>query len=156
MRPDMLKKIPPDQVRQGMYVARIEGPWLQHGFWRGAFLVRGEEQVQALQDPGVQALWIDTARGEDLEPMPDAAAASQAPRVQLIDDISIDTAQAPQAIAAMEAPRPAAAPTPRRPLREELSRARRVFLRSKPMLESLFAQARLGRSLDTARAQEFL
>lgn len=156
MRPDMLKKIRPDQVRQGMYVAKIEGPWLQHGFWRGAFLVRDEEQLRALQDPGVQALWIDTARGEDLEAQPDAAAAPQAPRVQLIDDISIDTAQAPQPIAAMEASRPAAAPSPRRPLREELSRARRVFLRSKPMLESMFAQARLGRSVDIARAQEFL
>lgn len=156
MRPDMLKKIRPDQVRQGMYVARIEGPWLQHGFWRGAFLVRDEAQLRALQDPGVQALWIDTARGEDLEAQPDAAAAPQAPRVQLIDDISIDTAQAPQPIAAMEASRPAAAPSPRRPLREELSRARRVFLRSKPMLESMFAQARLGRSVDIARAQEFL
>ena len=156
MRPDMLKKIRPDQVRHGMYVAKIEGPWLQHGFWRGAFLVRDEEQLRALEDPGVQALWIDTARGEDLEAEPDAAAAPEAPRVQLIDDISIDTAQAPQPIAAMEASRPAAAPSPRRPLREELSRARRVFLRSKPMLESMFAQARLGRSVDTARAQEFL
>ena len=158
----MLKKIRPDQVRQGMYVAKIEGPWLQHGFWRGAFPVRDEDQLRALNEPGVEALWIDTARGEDLEPPAAGAAdpAASAPppeaRIQLIDDISVDAAPAPSALAAAPEPPPAAAPAPRLALREELSRARRVFLRSKPMLENMFAQARLGRSVDTAGAHELL
>jgi putative nucleotidyltransferase with HDIG domain len=159
----MLKKIRPDQVRQGMYIAKIEGPWLQHGFWRGAFLVRGDDQARALNEPGVQALWIDTARGEDLE-SPDPALAADAPagagsqeaRIELIDDISVDSAQAPQALAAERETKAAAAAAPRLALREELFRARRVFLRSKPMLENMFAQARLGRSVDTSGAHELL
>ena len=162
MTSSMLKKIRPDQVRKGMYVAKIEGPWLQHGFWRGAFPVRGEDQLRALNEPGVEAVWIDTARGEDLEPpaSPAADSVASAPppdaRIQLIDDISVDAAPAPQALATERDPQPAAAPGPRLALREELSRARRVFLRSKPMLENMFAQARLGRSVDTAGAHELL
>ncbi len=159
----MLKKIRPDQVRQGMHVAKIEGPWLQHGFWRGAFLVRDEDQLRALNEPGVQALWIDTERGEDLE-SPASTRAADAPRaeppgearIQLIDDISVDAAPAAQVPGAARDAQPAPAPAPRRALAEEISRARRVFLRSKPMLENMFAQARLGRSVDTTGAHELL
>ena len=152
----MLKKIRPEQITTGMYVAKIEGSWMQHGFWRGAFLVRDEQQLRALAAPGISALWIDTERGGDLDADAPQPEAEQAGGVRLIDDISVDATQTPQAIAEPSTEPAEAIEPPRRALREELSRARRVFLRARPMLENMFAQARLGRSVDTARAHEFV
>jgi hypothetical protein len=38
----MLKLINVQQLRLGMYVHKFEGSWLQHPFWRTAFLLESQ------------------------------------------------------------------------------------------------------------------
>ncbi len=143
----MLKKIACDQARAGMYVARLDGPWLQHPFWRGAFALKNLDDVRALRDSGIPEVWIDTARGADVEAPPDE-------RVVVVDDIRLDDDDA----ATLEAaPVPGApGPAPLCSTAEEVSRARRIFARSRPLLQSIFANARLGRAIDRQQTQELL
>lgn len=142
-----LKKIASDQVREGMYLAKLDASWLNHPFWRGAFLVRRREEIEALRRSGISSVWIDTQRGVDVD---DGAAG----RIVVVDDIRIDEDSAPQA---GELPAESSAqPIPRQSTSEEMLRARRIFSRSKPLLQSIFANARLGKSLDLVQAHELL
>ncbi len=109
-----------------MYVHKIVGSWLEHPFWRTSFALGQSKDVEALRAGGIAEVWIDTDKGLDV-----AAAASAAP-----------------AVAAEPAPPPQAAPA-RLPLGEEMAAAGRIYMKSKPIVRSLFTEARLGRALDT-------
>ena len=62
----MLKRIRTDQVRLGMFIQSLEGSWLSHPFWKTRFMLENPGDLRALQNSGVQWLWIDDARGLDL------------------------------------------------------------------------------------------
>ena len=63
----MLKTISKDEVRLGMFIHALEGPWITHPFWRRRFLLQDERDLEALLSSGVTSLVIDTAKG--LAPM---------------------------------------------------------------------------------------
>ncbi|CAN5667065.1 cyclic di-GMP phosphodiesterase [soil metagenome] len=58
----MLKRISVREVRLGMYVHAIEGPWLAHNYWRQHFLLTSLEQVATLRHSGVPGVTIDLSR----------------------------------------------------------------------------------------------
>ncbi len=62
----MLKLIKVKDVRQGMFVEKMAGSWLDHPFWKSSFAVDGPEMVAKLRGSGVEELWIDTDRGVDV------------------------------------------------------------------------------------------
>lgn len=64
----MLKCIPASQVIVGMYIHKIDGAWMEHGFWKSHFLLRHTDDLQRLQDSSVQGVWIDTLKGCDVAP----------------------------------------------------------------------------------------
>lgn len=130
-----------------MYLAKLDASWLSHPFWRGAFLVKGREDIEALRRSGVAFVWIDTERGVDV-----GDEAGQ--RVVVVDDIRIDEDSGAQAAEMPE--ETLAQATPRHSTREEMLRARNIFSRSKPLLQSIFANARLGKAVDIAQARELL
>lgn len=141
----MLQKISTDQLRRGMYVERLVGSWLQHPFWRGSFLVRREDEIRAIRDSGIDEVWIDLGRGLGLEQAPaDADADADAP------------AQEPEHVAAAPPP-PArvAHPTPTE-FGEEVRRATRIYEGSRPVIRSMFEQARMGRAIDAAGAADLV
>src|SRR5258708_1321218 len=84
----MLKKIPTAQLRLGMHLHALEGPWLSHPFWRTRFGLSDPGEVQAVRDSGVAPCWIDVARGLDVEPaaVADAAPADAAPAHAVLAD----------------------------------------------------------------------
>jgi putative nucleotidyltransferase with HDIG domain len=126
---NMLKKIAVSQARIGMFVASVEGPWFQHSLWKTRFLVKDGEMLTRLQTSGVKELWIDTAKGKDVE---EPQAEQPAP--------VITTAPQPQ--------------PPRQRKRggsmaDELDNATQVLKRSKEAMTSLFAEARMGNAVNT-------
>lgn len=126
----MLKKIPVDQLRLGMFLARVEGRWLDHPFWRASFLIERSEVLAQLRECGVKDCWIDVARGRDVEALPPV-------------DPAGPPAPAPPAAS------PAAAP--RRSLDDELQAAAAVCRRGREAVIGLFSEARLGRALEVER-----
>ncbi len=134
----MLKKIPVEQLAQGMYIHAFEGAWVDHPFWRTKFVVRDEATLRKVWDSGVKECWIDTAQGSDVPAEP----AGVAPK----------RAAAPAVVArASEAP-PESAPRPDlgepASMSDELKRAAVLCKRSKEAVQSMFKEARMGNAVD--------
>ncbi len=122
----MLKKIPTDAVRLGMYLHAIEGSWLAHPFWKNKFIIDDPEDLQRLRQSGLTGVWINISKGVDV--------ADQA--VVLSTPASVPPPEDPRA--------PAVA---RCSARDELQRAARVLSRSKKAITELFNEARLGNAI---------
>jgi putative nucleotidyltransferase with HDIG domain len=137
----MLKKITVQQLRVGMHLHKLEGPWISHPFWKTKFVIDSQLDVQRVLESGVQECWIDASLGLDVgvpTTEPAAPAAASAP---------VPTAAAGAAAAA---PDPAAT-RPRhgdRPLNEELRQAAAVCQRGREAVVAMFNQARMGRTVD--------
>ena len=59
----MLKTFDVAELRPGMHVQRLLGPWMQHPFWRTSFVL-DEARLAQLQDSGVQQVVVDLARSQ--------------------------------------------------------------------------------------------
>lgn len=136
----MLKKIPTDQVRLGMYLQSMEGSWLSHPFWKTKFVLREQSDLDALKASGVPFCWIDASLGLDVD---GPAADLPAPRMSVAAPVS-QPAPAP-------APAPAAVPPPAASssMGEELERAAQLVNRSRQAVVSLFGEARMGKAIST-------
>lgn len=147
----MLRTIDSDQLRPGMYVYKLLGAWVHHPFWKTSFLVDSED-VEKIHDSRIEQLVIDTARGLDVE-APTTSGASAGPGVPP------SPAPAP-APAAREPPEPAATSrsvrtnsvTAQVGIEAEVVRARRIFEDGRDMVEAMFRDVRLGRTVDTEAA----
>jgi putative nucleotidyltransferase with HDIG domain len=125
----MLKKITITDVRIGMFVASVEGPWFNHSLWKTRFLVKDGETLSRLQGSGVKELWIDTSKGRDVDQ----------PRQPV---------EPTPTVTAVEHPEP---PKKRKrgSIADELKNATEVLKRSKAAVHSLFAEARMGNAVKT-------
>ncbi|HLO96378.1 MAG TPA: HD-GYP domain-containing protein [Burkholderiaceae bacterium] len=139
----MLKRIPTQQVRLGMFLQSMEGSWLSHPFWKTKFVLREQSEVDALLKSGVVAVWIDVEKGldtQDEEPVapPKPPEPPQEPRPA-----------EPAAEPVAEAP-PARRPAPgeRSSLHDEMGRAAQIVSRSRAAVINLFGEARLGKAID--------
>ncbi|MFN3389457.1 MAG: HD-GYP domain-containing protein [Allosphingosinicella sp.] len=122
---DQLVRWPVEQAQVGMYVARVEGSWLQHPFWKSSFRIMNAEELAALRESGVSAVWIDPARSAAADTEGDDVPAAEAP-----------------------AGEPAAAPPPS-PVSER-ERAAEIVARAKEAVRGIFAEARLGGRVELA------
>lgn len=62
----MIKLVPVEALRPGMYLHRMGGSWLDHPFWRSSFVL-GEADIRKLREHQVLEVWIDSAKGLDVE-----------------------------------------------------------------------------------------
>ena len=132
----MLKKIPVHHLRQGMFIHELVGSWIDHPFWRSAFLLTDARQLEQLRQSKVREVWIDTRKGLDVEvspadspPVPVIGVASDAPTQPLVVPDS-PPAQAPPAF------------------HDELHRASSIVASARPAMQSMFEDARLGKAID--------
>ena len=126
----MLKKIAVSELRLGMHLARFEGAWIDHPFWRNRFVVDSQADLSAAHKSGVRECWIDTDLGLDV-----AAASSAA--VVAEDVVAVAPSVPPQVELAASTS-----------FDEELRRAAQVCNRGRAAVLSMYGEARLGRALD--------
>lgn len=62
----VLKTIPSDQLRLGMFIHQFSGAWLSHPFWRRQFLLRDARDLEKLRALDLSGVVIDTDRGLDV------------------------------------------------------------------------------------------
>ncbi|MDL5033019.1 HD-GYP domain-containing protein [Pelomonas sp. APW6] len=140
----MLKRIPTQQVRLGMFLQSMEGSWLSHPFWKTKFVLREQSEVDALRKSGVVAVWIDDEKGLDVE----GADTLSMPSMPDLPPQEPQPAPAP-APAADPSPAPVApAPGARASLHDEMGRAAQIVGRSRAAVINLFGEARLGKAID--------
>jgi HD-GYP domain-containing protein (c-di-GMP phosphodiesterase class II) len=138
----MLKKIPVSQLRVGMHLHALEGPWMSHPFWRTKFVVRDPADLRKLRDSDITEVWIDPELGLDVAPPESALPASPAP-------VPTAVARLPSAA---PPPGPAAPPAATRSLEEELQQAAAICNRGRAAVVSMFNEARMGRAVDAEQA----
>ncbi|TXH55170.1 MAG: HD-GYP domain-containing protein [Burkholderiaceae bacterium] len=136
----MLKKIPVDDLRLGMHLHAMCGAWLDHPFWRTKFILDDPADLDKLRASSVKEVWIDVSKGRDVET---PASEGVAPRR--------DAAPAREARAAAPAEPPARQAPPAAEFGAELQRASALVNQSREAVSSLFAEARMGRALDTEK-----
>lgn len=127
----MLKRVDSARLRTGVYLHKLCGSWLQHPFWKTSFLITTPTEIARIHDSGIKEVWIDTARGLDVE----------------------DT-QTDDAAVSVKPPAPAMAIEPaqqnnRQPatLAEEAERAARICAEAKGFVVDMFQEARMGRAV---------
>jgi len=130
----MLKKIAVAQLRFGMHLHKLEGPWLKHTFWRTRFVIEKSEELAQLRDCGVLECWIDVGLGLDLAApvLPEAAEPAEVP-----------PAAEPEAAALG----PARDHMPRS-MQEEMRQAAAICDRGREAVSRMFSEARMGRAVD--------
>ncbi len=139
----MLKKITVDQVRVGMHLHALDGPWMEHPFWKTSFVIRDPADLVKLRASGLAGVWIDVSKGLDVAAESTASAAASPPSAQ----------PAATPLPAQPAARPAAAapampPAPSHTLQEELKQAAALCRQAQAQVKSLFSEARLGHAAD--------
>jgi len=133
----MLKKIRVSDVRAGMFVHEICGSWMDHPFWKKAFLLEENEDLKTLKTCGVQEIWIDTDKGLDIGA--EAVLSTPAEATQKVEDELKAIAKEPLR-------------EPRVPIHEELERARKLQAKSKAAVTSMFQEVRMGNAIKVSDA----
>lgn len=161
----MLKRIDTSEVKIGMFIQKLEGPWMSHPFWKTKFVLTSDDDLIALRNSTVSGVFIDTSKGDDVvgggraprpaggtpsvanlvptRPQPGAfgrAAQRDIPFRRPVAPAPAETAVSPLSTAPRRAPM-------------EFGMAVRLANRGKKMMASIFTEIRFGRALKADKIQ---
>lgn len=132
----MLKKIPTQEVRIGMYLHELSGAsWINHPFWKSKFVIHDPEDIQRLRDSSVTEVWIDIELGLDAAPREPAPE----PVIAQVPTPPVAHVSVPASVAQ------------RKPMSIEQAAQRATLIKqqAKQEITALFQQARLGQAITT-------
>ncbi len=125
----MKKQIDIVQLKQGMYVADLDRPWLESPFLFQGFIVDSDEDLQTLKSL-CKYVFIDPEKGDD---------ANTSLEHISISKIDLNDRKRADVVVSFE---------------EEIGKARKVHHRTRSQLDNMFNDARMGRSIDVTGARE--
>ena len=128
----MLKLIDVEQLRLGMHIHKLSGSWINHPFWRSTFLLDDPKDMRALLSSGLREIWIDTAKGLDVDKADD------------IPPVAATPAQTETVRAAVQ----------RVDTSQEAARAVNICANARQAVTSMFEEARMGKALSGSDALE--
>lgn len=137
----MLKKISVDQLRLGMHLKEFCGSWMEHPFWRSAFVLTDPKDIAAILASSIKEVWIDTDKGSDV-PTGESAVSEAESEAQV-------EAELQRAIEARREIAPVATAV-------EMQRAALICKQSKQAVISMFEEARMGKAVDTGGARKLV
>ena len=137
----MLKKIGVKQLALGMHLKEFCGSWIEHPFWRSAFVITDPRDIKAIVASSIKEVWIDTAKGLDVALGETAMSEGQS-------EAQVDAELNSAAHAERErAPVPAS---------HEFARAATICAQSKLAVTSMFQEARMGKAIDIGGAEKLV
>lgn len=150
----MQKTVAVDQLRPGMYLLKLCGPWMQHPFWRTSFLIEDHETIAQIRSSGIREVVIDPERGLDVA-VTVVQGGYQPAATQETEPPAAEAVEAPPTL---EAPAEGTEGAPvvesgqKHAFVDEIIRARRICFESKAVVESMLREARLGKAIDAGAA----
>jgi len=63
----MIKKIKVDQLKVGMYVKKLDCPWIDHPFLTGSFKIKNENALLKVKNSRIEVAYIDIEKGVDID-----------------------------------------------------------------------------------------
>ncbi|MFT3848020.1 MAG: HD-GYP domain-containing protein [Propionivibrio sp.] len=137
----MLKKINVSQLRVGMHLKEFCGSWMEHPFWRTAFVITDPKDIERILESSIKEVWIDSAKGLDVAPGETAVSEAES-EAQVDEELS-------QAVETERETAPV-------PASVEFARAAKICAQSKRAVASMFQEARMGKAVDTIGAQKLV
>lgn len=140
----MFKRIRAEELIPGMYLHEFCAAWVDHPFWRTGFVLETAADVARIRAAAVREVWIDISRGLDLP-------ATSAPA-------ALTTEPPPPSESPSESPSKSPTVARRHPasLHSEVRRAAQICSQAKQAVVSMFKEARMGRAVDTAFANDLV
>ncbi len=134
----MRKKISVNDVRPGMYIDELCGSWMDSPFWKASFKLENGEDLKSLRNSGIREVWIDTARGKDVESRVNAVEETEAVSKtdQALSNVACQSAEL----------------EPRIPFEQELDRARKIQTMAAEQVTTMFQEVRMGKALQAGDA----
>lgn len=129
----MLKIISTKQVRLGMFVQELKGPWIDHPFWNKAFKLEDPSDLKKLQASIIKEIVIDTSKGLDI---------AKLKKQDVVQEVAASAAEPPSEIKPISKPA-------RISTAEEQERAKKIIKASKNAVASMFHEVRMGKAVNT-------
>ncbi len=137
-QPQIIKLIEINQLRPGMYVHDVNCAWMDHPFATKNFMVMDAKRVSEIKTLGVHELYIDTAKGSDVEGV--LAKSSD----ELRRDVDVRMAEIANEIQA----------EPQRvDLSQEVERARVLHSEANRIVRNLIQDVRLGKQVELEQVE---
>ncbi len=137
----MLKKIHVKQLTVGMHLKEFCGSWMEHPFWRSAFVITDSEDIERILASSIKEVWIDSEKGLDVAPGETVVSEAES-EAQVDAELLVAAGErrerAPVSVSA------------------ELARAAKICAQSKRAVTSMFQEARMGKAVDTQGAQKLV
>lgn len=134
----MLKTIAIKEVRLGMYIHELKGPWMDHPFWRTKFVLKDPVDLQKLRASQLQEVVIDISQGLDVVPEPTVAdhqlSDKEMAMLELDGPVISESVDSPIIMPAT--------------LEEERAQAAKVIASSRKAIESMFKDLRMGKAIE--------
>lgn len=132
----MIKRIPADCLRVGMYITDLNNDWIPHNHDRRRGVIKRDETIERIARIGVRYVYIDTGRGLDSE---DAVPAEEIDRhnESRLQDAADGTPTDSKFV----------------PLEQEMHRAIEVHSQAQSLVDNLMQDVKLGHAIDVAPIQ---
>jgi putative nucleotidyltransferase with HDIG domain len=137
----MLKKISVKQLTVGMHLKEFCGSWMEHPFWRNAFVITDPKDIERILASSIQEVWIDSSKGLD---------------VALGETVVSESESEAQVDAELQVAAEEIRETARVPATAEFARAAKICAQSKHAVTTMFQEARMGKAVSTASAQKLV
>ena len=121
----MLENVKTTDLKIGMHVHKFCGKWLDHPFWRSNFILDSHKDILKIQQSSISEVVIDTSKGLDT----------------VINARSCDSLPPNLPYRRDSAPHT-------QPMEAEIKQAVKVYANSKKAIQTMFDDARMGRSID--------
>ena len=137
----MLKKIKVEQLTLGMHLKEFCGSWMEHPFWRTAFVLTDPKDIESILASSIKEVWIDSAKGLDVSEGEETVSEAES-EAQVEAELKL-AVQENRQIAKTS-------------ISDELNRAAKICAQSKRAVVSMFQEARMGKAVDTGAAQKLV
>ncbi len=125
----MIKKIPAELIKPGMFIHDLNVDWMDHPFVRNKFIVHNDEEIAKISVTGVREVYIDTERGLDLADAPTLEEVNAT-----LDADLLRIAEAPSPIVRIS-------------YSEELARAQKIHLQATNAVKQVMRDVRMGQAI---------
>lgn len=115
-----------------MFVHELCGSWMDHPFWKKEFTLDNQRDLDVLQGCALKEIWIDTAKGLDVERRVTTAAKDE----NAVQEAAVSEKKVERRVA----------------VHEEIPRAQKIHGRAKMATAFLFQEVRMGNVLLTSEA----
>jgi putative nucleotidyltransferase with HDIG domain len=134
----MIKKVRVEYLKPGIFVHDFNAGWLHHPFLRNKIKIDTDEEVETLLQYGIREVYIDTDKGLDIDNAPT--------QQEVAAEIQTEIHKVPAPVGKER----------RRPLREEIARAKRLITEAKNTTRHLMDDVKLGKQIDVRHVESIV